>query len=131
MTLRTLELHDFRAHAESSIELAPNINLFVGPNGAGKTNVLEAAHYLCLSKSFLTTTDRYVLREGAAFFQVKGEFIGTTRSQVAVRLVFAPREGKRMFVNGTPLERMADIVGLLPVVAVSYTHLTLPTKRIV
>ena len=116
MILRTLKLRDFRAHENSCIELVPKINLFVGPNGAGKTNVLEAAHYLCLSKSFLATRDRYALRKGSAFFEIEGEFAGTARSEVFVRLAFAPPAGKRMFVNGAPLERLSDIVGTIPVV---------------
>lgn len=116
MILRSLRLRSVRAHADTTLALTPGINLLYGPNGAGKTNILEAVHYLCLSKSFLTGVDRYVLRRGEKYFEIEGEFAGTLRREVTIRIAFAVREGKRVFVNGAPLERLADIVGLVPVV---------------
>ena len=116
MILRSLRLRSVRAHADTTLALTPGINLLYGPNGAGKTNILEAVHYLCLSKSFLTGVDRYVLRRGEKYFEIEGEFTGTLRREVTIRIAFAVREGKRVFVNGAPLERLADIVGLVPVV---------------
>ncbi|GIV58801.1 MAG: DNA replication and repair protein RecF [Rhodothermaceae bacterium] len=119
MILRELRLHAFRAHAETRLTFAPKVNLLVGPNGAGKTNVLEAIHYLCLTKSFIASNDGYVLRQGAPFFEVEGLFEGEQRSHLRVRLVYMPEEGKRVFVNGAPLERLAQVVGMLPVVVFS------------
>ena len=119
MTLQSLRLLSFRAHDESRAHFVPKVNLIYGPNGSGKTNLLEAIHYLCLSKSFLASRDKYVLRKGAPYFEVEGVFTGTRRSKLEVRLVYVPGEGKKMFVNGAPLERLAQIVGRLPVVAFS------------
>ena len=119
MRLRSLRLHSFRAHAETTVDLSPGINLFTGPNGAGKTNLLEAVHYLCLSKSFLTSTDSHVVRRGTGFFEVEGRFEGERRSAFTIRLAYAPEDGKKAFVNGSPLERLADLVGRVPVVVLS------------
>ncbi|GIV61040.1 MAG: DNA replication and repair protein RecF [Rhodothermaceae bacterium] len=119
MILRDLRLHAFRAHAETRLTFAPKVNLLVGPNGAGKTNVLEAVHYLCLSKSFIASQDGYVLRQGAPFFEVEGTFEGEQRPHLRARLVYVPEEGKRLFINGAPLERLAQVVGMLPVVVFS------------
>ncbi|OZC04250.1 DNA replication/repair protein RecF [Rubricoccus marinus] len=119
MRLRSLRLHSFRAHAETSIDLSPGVNLFVGPNGAGKTNLLEAVHYLCLSKSFLTSTDAHAVRRGESFFEVEGAFEGERRSALKVRLALLPGEGKRAFVNGSALDRLADLVGRVPIVVLS------------
>ncbi len=119
MILRSLRLHSFRAHAETTVDFAPKVNLLYGPNGAGKTNVLEAIHYLCLTKSFLASKDTYALRKGHPYFEIEGQLEGARRSELAVRLVYVPGEGKRAFVGGAPLERLADLVGQLPVVAFS------------
>lgn len=119
MVLRSLRLRSFRAHAATDVEWAPGINLLHGPNGAGKTNLLEAIHYVCLTKSFAATRDRYVVRKEAPYFEVEGTFSGLRQTETTVRLVYVPGEGKQVFVNGAPLERLADIVGRLPVVVFS------------
>ncbi|MFQ5570848.1 MAG: DNA replication/repair protein RecF, partial [Rhodothermales bacterium] len=119
MILRSLRLFSFRAHAETHLSFSPKVNLFYGPNGAGKTNVLEAIHYLCLSKSFIASQDAYVLRKACPYFEVDGLFEGEQRSEIKARLAYVPAEGKRLFVNGAPLERLSQIVGLLPVVVFS------------
>lgn len=116
MVLQSLRIVSFRAHRETRVELAPGVNVFYGPNGAGKTNILEAIHYLCLTKSFLATQDTYALQNGATFFEVEGLFSGTQRSHVRARMVFSAGEGKRVFVNGAPLERLSEIAGQFPVV---------------
>ena len=116
MTLQTLKLRDFRAHASTDLTLGPGINLIDGPNGAGKTNILEAVHYLCLSKSFMSAKDRDVLRKGARFFEVEAAFESDQGRRLVVRAAYLSGEGKRLFVNGAALDRQADIVGRLPVV---------------
>ncbi len=116
MIINHLRLISFRAHEESNPVFGPKVNLIYGPNGAGKTNILEAIHYLALSKSFLTATDSYALRKGAAFFELEGGFSGMHRAGLQVRLAYMPEEGKRMFINKAPLERLAKIVGQIPIV---------------
>ena len=133
MRLTTLRLRSFRAHADTTVELAPGVNLFAGPNGAGKTNLLEAIHYLSLAKSFLTSTDAHVVRRGESHFEVEGTFTGERRASLTVRVAVVPGEGKRAFVNGSALDRLADLVGLVPTVVISPadTELTAggPTER--
>lgn len=119
MILNHLRLSSFRAHSETRLAFAPKVNLIFGPNGAGKTNVLEAIHYLALSKSFLAPSDMYALRKGAPFFELEGSFSGEHRKALDVRMVYMPKEGKRLFINKSPLERLAQIVGQIPVVVFS------------
>lgn len=119
MVIRSLRLHNFRAHQDSTATFGPKMNLIYGPNGVGKTNILEAVHYLCLSKSFLTASDDYALRQGSSYFEVEGDFEGTRRASLRVRLVYVPGEAKRLFVNGAALDRLADVVGLVPVVSMT------------
>ena len=119
MRLLRLRLLSFRAHAETEVELAPRINLFIGPNGAGKTNLLEALHYLSLGKSFLTSTDSHALRRGESFFEIEGAFEGERRSSLTIRLAYAGDAGKRAFVNGSPLPRLAELIGMAPLVVLS------------
>ncbi len=119
MVLRSVRLRSFRAHERTECDLAPKVNLLVGPNGAGKTNVLEAIHYLCLSKGFVASSDRYILRRGDAYVELSGHFSREKGRDLRVRLAYVPGEGKQYFVNGAPLERLSELVGRLPVVVYS------------
>ena len=116
MRIKKIQLVSFRAHRGTEIEFAPKVNLIHGVNGAGKTNVLEAIHYLALSKSFLTSKDVYALRKGATFFEVNGEFSSVQRPSFSTRIAYVPEEGKRIFVNQAALEKLSKIVGVIPVV---------------
>lgn len=117
--LQTLSIRQFRAHAETDLHAAPRVNLLVGSNGAGKTNVLEALSYLCLGKSFLGAPDSHVVRREGTFFSVEGSFAGDDRPDVRLRVAYVPNEGKKAFANGAPLDRLADLVGRVPVVFLS------------
>ena len=116
MILRSLSLTTFRGHEHTTCTFAPSVNLLYGPNGAGKTNVLEAIHYVCLSKGFVASGDRYIVRHGAGHAEVEGLFARESRRDQRVRMVYLPGTGKRMFVNGVSLDRVSEIVGQLPVV---------------
>jgi DNA replication and repair protein RecF len=132
MVLRSLRLRSFRAHTETEAAFAPKINLLYGPNGAGKTNVLEAVHYLCLTKSFLAARDTYALRKGSPYFEVEGAFEktggGEPQREREARLVYVPGEGKKIFLGGAPLDRLADVVGRLPVVVFSPEDIALTAE---
>lgn len=119
MILHSIRLLSFRAHEQTQVSFAPKVNLIHGPNGAGKTNVLEAIHYLCLSKSFVVSQDSYALRKGAPYFEIEGHFEGTRRPELLVRLVYLPDQGKSILVNKAPVERLSQVVGMLPVVVFS------------
>jgi DNA replication and repair protein RecF len=119
MIVDELRLLSFRAHADTQVSFAPGINLLYGANGSGKTNILEAIHFLCLSKSFVASRDRYVLQKGADFFEVEGSFTGDHGRGPTIRLVYMSGEGKEMFLDGSSLERLSDIVGKVPVVVFS------------
>jgi DNA replication and repair protein RecF len=117
--LKSLILKHFRNHEDSVVSLAPGINIIHGRNGAGKTNILEAIHYLCLGQSFLSSSDRFAVREGSPFFDLTATFIDPDGA-TTLRMTCVPGEGKRFFVNGAPLERLADILGRFPCVVHSH-----------
>ena len=119
MRIRSIHIRGLRAHSDSRYQFVPGVNLLHGPNGIGKTNVLEAVHYLCLAKSFLAGTDRHALRKGEERFQLEAEVTTDRRGDQQIRLIFVPGEGKRLLVNGVPLERLTDLVGQFPVVVLA------------
>lgn len=110
---QALSLLQFRSHAQLSLQLQPGLNAFCGPNGSGKTNILEAIHFLCLTKGL--HPDRDAVRHGDGFFILDATLAPTDDT---LRIHYMPGRGKRIFWNGSPLPRLADHIGRLPVVAI-------------
>ena len=75
MQLSNIYLNNFKNHLESSFELIDGVNCFVGKNGIGKTNVLDAIHYLCLTKSYYNSSDILNINFDNDYFTLKGNFI--------------------------------------------------------
>jgi DNA replication and repair protein RecF len=119
MRITSLDLQNFRNHEETTVEWAPHMNVIVGKNGAGKTNLIDAIHYLCMSRSFVASSDRYVVNQDAPFFMIKGHFEGNIRSSFDVGCSYSRGKGKKIFVNESPLDRLSDLIGMVPVVILS------------
>ena len=60
LVIRSLTLTNFMAHASTTMELAPGLNVLCGPNNTGKSAVVEALR--CLSQN---PAPRHVIRHGA------------------------------------------------------------------
>ena len=74
MYLKELSLFQFKNHSESSFQFNENINCIVGNNGVGKTNVLDAIHYLSITKSYFNHIDSNNIQFDNDFFMIKGSF---------------------------------------------------------
>jgi DNA replication and repair protein RecF len=114
--VKRVKLHNFRNLHEVSVDVSPRINILLGRNGQGKTNFLEALSYLALGRSFRTGRDRELIQFQQDFSHVSIE--GSDGQDNPFQLdVSLTREGKKKIkVDGTPIERHADLVGHLSVV---------------
>ncbi|MBN2322092.1 MAG: DNA replication and repair protein RecF [Spirochaetes bacterium] len=109
MRLESITLSDFRNYKRSDIRFSGGRNLLLGKNGAGKSNLLEAVYVLSTSKSFRQAKDSKLVRWDTDGFMVRGVF-SSTRGKYTVE-VACGREGKKLFVNGTPEERVSNVIG--------------------
>jgi DNA replication and repair protein RecF len=119
MQITSLQLQNFRNHEDTTVEWVPHMNVITGQNGSGKTNLIDAIHYLCMSRSFVSSSDRYVVNHDSSFFMIKGHFEGNIRSSFDVGCSYSRGEGKKIFVNESPLDRLSDLIGMVPVVVLS------------
>ncbi len=128
MRINRLKLRNFRNHVDAEVHFAPHLNLITGQNGAGKTNVIDAIHYLCMSRSFVATSDQYVANHEEKYFMIEGDFEGEIRQSFKVSCSYSRGEGKKIFVNDSPLNRLSDLIGMVPVVVMSPEDLKLTSE---
>jgi len=118
MYLRRINLINFKTYSELDLEFSPRVNCFVGNNGVGKTNLFDSFHYLAFSKSYFGGSDSETVKHGAGFFLVEGEFEFDDRTE-KIQCVFNEDQKKRLRRNGKEYTRLADHIGLVPMVMVS------------
>ena len=123
MTLDSLHLLFFKNYDEANLTFSPGINCFIGDNGSGKTNLLDAIHYLCLTKSAFTPTDAQSIKQDGEFFVVKGRFTSGSALVPAISetIQVSLRQGQKKTLthDKQPYERMADHIGRYPAVLIS------------
>jgi DNA replication and repair protein RecF len=71
--LTHVALSNFRNYAELDFQPAPGLNVFVGANAQGKSNLLEAIAMLGTGKSFRTSKEGDLIREGLDLAVVRGD----------------------------------------------------------
>ncbi len=118
MFLQTLKLTNFKNYAAQTLDFSARLNCLTGLNGMGKTNILDAIHFLCLSKSHSGNADKLLVRQGEAFFRIDGIFEKNgDREQVVAKM--QPPARKELERNGVPIARFADHIGQFPVVMIA------------
>ena len=120
MTLDQLHLLFFKNYDEANLAFCAGINCFIGDNGSGKTNLLDAIHYLALTKSAFTSLDAQSIKQGADFFVVKGKF-STPALERPETIQVSLRAGQKKIIthDKQPYDRMADHIGRYPAVLIS------------
>lgn len=126
MHLVRIELTNFKNYEAVSLEFSPGFNCFVGNNGVGKTNILDAVHYLSMTKSYFNNSDTLSIRYGEDYFILKGLF-EKDGSQDELFCAFQKQKQKVFRLNGKEYQRMSDHVGRYPVVMLSPADSTLIT----
>lgn len=118
MYLKSLDLIQFKNHEKLHFDFNNQLNCFVGLNGSGKTNILDAIHYLSLTKSAFQSSDSLNVQHEQVFFAIKGEF-ELSEKKVEVRCTFELGKKKLIYQNGKALDKTAEHVGLIPLVLIA------------
>jgi len=127
LILRKLQLINFRNYADASISFGPAVNCFTGTNGSGKTNLLDAIHYLSMTKSYFSPTDNQNIRHHEAMLMIQGEFeLNGEKESVLCSI----RQGqKKIFKrNQKEYEKLSNHIGTFPVVMIAPTDQELITE---
>ena len=127
MYLKKLLLTNFKNYELGELEFSSKINCFVGNNGVGKTNILDAIHYLSLTKSFFNSIDSISIKHEEDFFIIQGTFT-RDEDEDTIYCAFQKQKQKLLKRNGKEYQKLSDHVGRYPVVMISPADSSLITE---
>ena len=119
MFLQRITLANFKNYREADFHFSDKINCFVGNNGVGKTNLLDAVHYLAFCKSYFTSMDVQNIRHGEEFFSVHGTCCRNEATPDYIQCIQQRGQRKRFLLNRKEYDRLADHIGMIPLVMIS------------
>ncbi len=120
MNVQSLNIRNFRNHADSVLEFGGGVNVLWGKNGQGKTNILEAISCLGLTRSFYAANDTTLVQFGHDSFLAEGTFVSDAGIESHVRLAFVKDPADKVYTaNGERFTRLASVIGMFPLVVLS------------
>lgn len=119
MLLTNIKLTNFKNYADEKLVCKAKIVTILGNNGMGKTNLLDAIYYLCLGKSYFTSTDKNLPIFGSDFFRIQANI---DAEEIVVKV--QPGKLKNISINGVDLEKITNHVGVFPVVVIAPSDIT-------
>lgn len=119
MHLHSIKLINFKNYGDTTLTFSPKINCLVGENGTGKTNLLDAIYYLSFTRSFFNPMDNQNIRHGEDFFAIHGEYYRDGEQHYKVSCIQKKGQTKEFSLNQKRYDRLADHIGLIPLVIVT------------
>jgi DNA replication and repair protein RecF len=126
MYLQLLHLKHFRNYREQWVEFDAPKTILMGDNAQGKSNLLEAVELLATLRSHRALRDRELVLESEPIGQIAATLArdsGTLEMNITLR-----SSGRRtVSLNGEPMRRQLDFLGLMN--AVQFSSLDLDLVR--
>jgi DNA replication and repair protein RecF len=113
VSLRRVQVTDFRCLQSAALDLDPRFTLISGSNASGKTSLLEAIYVLGRGRSFRTRRLEHLIRHEAQQFVVFGEIEATDR-RIPMG-VEGSMSGIRARIGGAKASSLAELAVVLPV----------------
>lgn len=118
MLVNKVKLLNFKNYTDAEFALEPGINCILGANGSGKTNLLDAIHYLSMTKSAFNSTDTQSIHHETTFFSIIASLEGTDGNH---DIFCSLKKGaKKIFkFDNNEYDKLSDHIGCFPSVIIS------------
>ncbi len=129
MTLKQIELTDFRNIEHLKIYPSDNLTVICGKNGQGKTNLLESIWMLTGAKSFRGAKDSELIRQGCEFAKIKSivDIDERANDEKEINITVCQTKDQKKYrkatINGVEYARAAQIAGTVNCIVFEPNHL--------
>lgn len=115
MQISQVRVFQFRNIGFCDLSLTGRNHFMLGTNGQGKSNCLEAIAFISALRSFRTQSSKPLYQKNThefrLFYLIEHERLGTTEVELNIQ-----RHKKSLYIDGEPIQRLADFIGTFPVV---------------
>jgi DNA replication and repair protein RecF len=111
MRINRLSLENFKNYEKASLNFDKSLCVIAGLNGSGKTNVLEAIHYLSLTKGTFNPSDSQNIKKGTAYFKIEGLFERINDEPDQVMCYYDRSKGKIIRHNHIDVQKFSEHIG--------------------
>lgn len=121
MIIKNLSLKNFRNYSKLDISFNDKLNIIIGNNAQGKTNILEAIYYLSITKSFLSVSDKNIMRRDQVFTSLNTKIITNNKNKNLS--IILNELGKKLVINNKEIKKHSEFIGNLKVIIFSPDNL--------
>ncbi len=118
MVFKNLTLFNFKNFESLEVDFIDGLNCFVGHNGAGKTNILDALHYLSMTKSSINPVDSTNIKFEENQFMIKSKVYVKKKSRL-INCAASLGKKKEVKVDKKEHEKLSHHIGMFPLVMIS------------
>lgn len=115
MQFTKVRFSQFRNIDFCDLSLSGKNHFMLGVNGQGKSNCLEAIGFISALRSFRTQLTKHLFKKNTnefqLFYEIEHERLGITEVELHIK-----QKQKILLIDGDPVKRLADFIGLFPVV---------------
>lgn len=108
-------MKNFRNYENKTVEFKDGLNVIIGRNASGKTNLLESLYCSGIGKSPRTNKYREMIRWDSDYAYIKVT-LKKNRSTHTIEYSIDSQDKKRIAIDGIPLVKLSEILGMLNIV---------------
>ncbi len=124
MNVTGIALANFRNYARQHLSFSKGLNVIEGANASGKTNLLEALYFCGVGRSPRTSKDKELIMWGEKEARIVLHIDKRYRSH-KIEVRFSDNGQKRVLIDGVPIRRIGELMGVLNVIYFSPDDLKL------
>lgn len=126
MQITQLDLVSYRNYRHQKVCFGPSLNLLTGNNAQGKTNLIEALYYFSIGRAYRSSREEQLVPWGENLFEIRAEFFGKQgKSNIEIKYCLSPKKTKEFLLGGLPLQKKAQMSGLITSVLFAPENLTI------
>lgn len=115
MYVSELTVADYRNYSMQTVRFDENTNFIVGRNAQGKTNLLESVYLCSVGRSARTPRDKELINHDKDRAYIKLT-VKKAYGEDKVEIALSKDAGKRIAVNGMPISRIGELMGVVSTV---------------